>query len=245
MKRTVKERLADLASATPVSLERLTEALHDPSPNVRCNAVQIVAETELNAVLPIMDELLCDADEKVRIEALACFQSFQNVPRSSLDKMHSLLQDKSFLVRIEALECLAYLGDHRALPAIASLLSDISPLVRAYAARSIAALEGGTSYVQQLNDILGSEKHDSARAGILEALFLLGEQKAFTPFLQLLSSTDYRVRCGIANSLAEIHLNQDQLVAAISALVQAGQHAIAKADKLTVMRTLDALRKTD
>ena len=133
MRRTVKERLNVLASAAPPSLEVLAHALRDPSPNVRCNAVQVAADHELSAALPIVEELLDDPDERVRMEAVACFRSFHSVPRSSLDKMHSLLNDKSFLVRIEATESLAYLRDHSALDMIVGLLSDSNPLVRAYA----------------------------------------------------------------------------------------------------------------
>lgn len=153
--------------------------------------------------------------------------------------------DKSFLVRIEAMESLAYLGDESALPAIANLLSYKNPLVRAYAARSIAALRGGRAYAQRLKNMLSLEKQESARAGLLEALFLLGEHETFTSLLGLLSSTDYRVRCAIANTLAEIPLDKNQRKAATLALMQAEQHAIAVADKTTVASTLKDLGKRD
>src|SRR5262245_2681813 len=242
MGRTVEKRLAMLTSAVPPSSKIVTGALRDTSPAVRSKAVQIVGEQKLDAALPIVEELLSDADEKVRIDAIACFRSFQNVPPNTKSKVRSLLNDKSFLARIEAMETLAYLNDDQALPAIASLLSDSNPLVRAYAARSIAALRG-ISYVQRLKDALGREKKDSARAGLLEALVILGERQAFTSLLELLSSADYRVRCAVANSLAEINLDQDELSSATSALVQAEKHAIAKADKITAARALNDLRK--
>src|SRR5262249_20968234 len=166
--------------------------------------------------------------------------SFASVPPSARDKMLTLLRDRSFLVRIETLESLARLHEYDALPAIAELLSDGNALVRAYSARALAALNG-KAYVSAIENALSLEKQDTARSGLLEALFLLGQEEVFKQLLQLLLSDDYRVRCAVANTLAETQLNRNQLGLALAALRQAQQDAIAVADLSTVKRTLDFL----
>jgi HEAT repeat protein len=241
MRQSVKQRLAALTNEEKSpSADVLGPALRDPNPAVRSKAVQLVAQGDVDALLPVVEELLSDADEKVRIDAVACLGSFAGVPRSARDKMLALLKDGSFLVRIETLESLALLHEYDALPAIAEFLSDGNALVRAYAARSIAALDG-TSYISAIENTLRLEKQEVARSGLLEALFLLGQEGAFKPLLELLLSDDYRVRCAVANTLAEISMNRNQLELALAALRQAQQHAIAVADFSTVKRTLDCL----
>jgi HEAT repeat protein len=248
MKETVKNRLAILKRAAssrtnPISIDVLASAIRDPSPRVRSEAIQIISERKIEVALPIVDKLLSDKSESVRIDAIACLGLFQQRSKDSGKKIQRLLRDRSFLVRIEALESLAILRYQGALPLIVTLLNDKNPLVRAYAARAIAAL-GGVSYVERLQDILRLEKHESARAGFLEAMLLLGKKEVFGSFLELLHSRDYRVRCAVANALEEIPLDRAQTEFAVRALSEARQHALVLADKSSVSRVLRLLRKT-
>src|SRR5436305_6816557 len=114
----------------------------------------------------IVQKLLRDRSESVRIDAIACLALFQKRSKDSGKKIRPLLRDRSFLVRIEALETLAFLQYQEALPQIVTLLNDRNPLVRAYSARAIAAL-GGVPYAEKLQDVVQLEKNDSARAGLL------------------------------------------------------------------------------
>jgi HEAT repeat protein len=247
MKQTVETRVASLERAVssgkmPVSVDLLAKAMRDPSPSVRSKAVQIVAEHEVEAAVPIVKELLYDQSEQVRIEVVKCLGSFREISTQPREKIRSLLRDKSFLVRIQTLESLSLLRDQGALPSIAQLLADENPLVRAYSARSIAAL-GAVSYVQAIQDALRAEKQDPARVGFLEALFLLGKKEIFDTFLQLLLSPDYRVRCTVANALEEMPLDQFQIESAIAALTQAAPYALGVADKSSIARVLVKLRE--
>jgi HEAT repeat protein len=247
MKRTVAEREAILESAVserPIIqglVDLLAVAMRDPSPSVRSTAVRMVEEHEVEAAIPFVEGLLNDHSEKVRIAVVECLATFQGTSSFSHEKLHTLLKDVSFLVRIATLEGLALLQDFEALPKVVSLLYDENPLVRAYAARSIADLQG-RSYIQTIRDVLKEEDEDSARVGLLEALFVLGDEDALPPFLHLLSSDDYRVRCSVANSLENMSLKETGVATAIAALSRAESDALGVADKSSIARALAKLR---
>ena len=95
-----------------------------------------------------------------------------------------LLRDQSPLVRIQALESLGLLQDLEVIPQIVERLSDDDPLVRAYAARAVADL-GGASYASAIEDALRTETNEHARAGLTEALFLLGKSELLVELLAL------------------------------------------------------------
>jgi len=245
MTKTVAEREAFLESAV---VERsadglvnlLAVAMRDPSPSVRSSAIRMVAEHGVEAAVPYVEELLSDRSARVTIAAVECLGAFQ-VGFSPV-KLYRSLKDSSFLVRIGALESLALLKDLKALPRIAPLLSDENPLVRAYAARSIAALQGG-SYTQVVHEALEKEREDSAKVGLLEALFLLGRGEALSSLLGLLSSDDYRVRCSVANSLENVPLNGTQIETAMAALSRAESEALGVADKSSIASAMEKLKR--
>jgi HEAT repeat protein len=246
MKATVEYRLAILEHAassqkTGMPVELLTRAMHDPSPSVRSKAVQIASQFDMKAAIPFVEQLLSDRSEQVRLGAVGCLGLLGEGSTASCTKLRALLKDPSFLVRIETLETLVQLGDQDALPAVSRLLCDENPLVRAYAARSIAGLDG-TSYGQAIYDALAAEKEDSARVGFLEALFLLGNRDVFEALLRDLAATDYRVRCAVANALEDMPLSAAEASQATQALEHAEANALGKADRSTAARVLAALR---
>jgi HEAT repeat protein len=247
MKHTVAEREAILERAisdrpTGSLVDLLTVATRDPSPSVRVAAIRAVAEHQVEAAIPLVEALLNDRSEKVRIAAVECLGTFQGASGLSHEKLQALLEDASFLVRIETLESLALLRVFKALPKIASLLSDENPLVRAFAARSIAALQGH-SYAQAIHHALKKEKEDAAKVGLLEAQFVLGEEDALSPFLRLLSSDDYRVRCSVANSLEDMPLKKSQVGTVIAELSHAEMNALGVADKSSIARAIAKLKQ--
>jgi HEAT repeat protein len=247
MRRIVENRLQILAGftsskKTAAVFDVLSKAMRDRSPMVRSKAIEIVAERGTAEIVPMVEELLTDKNEQVRIDAVNCLASFTERSTRSREKLRVLLKDGSFLVRIQTLEALVRLRDRVGLPNIADLLSDKNPLVRAYSARSIAAFKGA-SYVPAIEAALRLEKKNSARAGFMEALLLLGKKEVLGAFLQLLHSSDYRVRCAVANALEDMPLDQFQAEAAINALSQARLHALGVADKSSITRILGKLRK--
>ncbi|MDR3675761.1 MAG: HEAT repeat domain-containing protein [Acidobacteriota bacterium] len=243
MRQTVEQREAILKRAASLEdageLSRLlTAAMRDPSPFVRTEAIEIAAKNQVEAVIPAIERLLKDRNEMVRFTAVECLGSMGT---GHVRSIRSLLRDRSFLVRIETLEALALLNDHGALPGMAKLLSDDNPLVRAYAATSIAGVPG-VFCVQAIHNAFDKEKDDTARAGFLLALLMLGRNEFFEAFLDLLSSANYRVRCYVANGLGGLPLNQSQLESAIKALSRAKRHAIARADRTSIASVLTELK---
>lgn len=244
MKRYVADRMA-LLKHSAKERDRTKRALllarwmEDPSPSIRSSAIQLAAESNDIAAVTNVEGLLHDPSEKVRVTALEYL--------GALGKGHghlvrALLTDRSILVRIEALETLSSLKDRTALPAIAKLLDDENPLVRAFAARAIAALRG-RKYVSAIQNAMAIEKQDSARAGFLEALIHFGKWKLLEEFLQLLSSADYRVRCSVANALDSIPLNRIRMDSVVNALSRAKCASIGPADADCVARALTILRR--
>ena len=247
MKTKVNERVARLQRITslgtaPPLVDLVAAAMRDSSPRVRSEALQIVVERRIESAFPMVEKLLRDRSEQVRIAAVRCLISFRERSSDSREKIRPLLKDKSFLVRIEVLEGLALLRDRGALASIAQLLADKHPLVRAYSARSIAALQRD-SYIQAIQNALEVEKLDSARAGFLEGLFLLGKKEVFGDFLLLLQSADYRVRCSVSNALADMPLDERQMETAVKALTHAESAALGVADKSSIARSLARLRE--
>ena len=94
-----------------------------------------------------------------------------------------------------------------------------------------------------IHDALKKEKEDSAKVGLLEALFLLGKGDALSSFLGLLSSDDYRVRCSVANSLENMPLNGIQIESAMAALSRAESEALGVADKSSIASAMDKLKR--
>jgi HEAT repeat protein len=131
------------------------------------------------------------------------------------------------------------LEDQRALPKIVPLLSDKDPVVRSYAASTVGTL-GGSAYLKDIHRALVKEKDELARVGFYEALFLLGEPDVLPEMLKLLESSDYHVRCSVANSLEVMPLTTSDVHLAVTALLAASRKPCAVADQTTTTRVLKA-----
>lgn len=156
--------------------------------------------------------------------------------------LYPLLKDPFYLVRIETLETLAQIRDRAALPLIAKRLQDQHPLVRAYAATSIAELEGH-QFVKAIEAASKRESDERAGVGFASALFILGDASQFQVLLKFLSSADYHARCASANALSAAELTPSQLHAALEAVAQAARHALGVADRSTMERVEKELRE--
>lgn len=246
MLRTVDERAAVLDSihstegAAEVRL--LEKAVCDRSPWVRLKAIDVISKLTASSALPLVESLLKDRSERVRYQAAKCLGHLLEDRGVSHQGLRLLLDDKSPLVRIEAIESLVLLNDRTSLALLSSKLADSDPLVRAYAARALGEMEGD-SYVHAVEMALLSEADDSARAGMMEALLLLGRREIYPAFLELLNSSDYRVCCAVANGLDGLPLDRAQLKRGIAALSTAYQTGIGVADRATVGRVLNRLRR--
>jgi HEAT repeat protein len=245
LRRTVRERvevLVRLASSNPPAfMSALPGALEDRSPTVRERAATLVIEHRLAEALPLIERLLKDKNHLVRHDAAACLGILGD-SGSVVQGLRALLADESALVRAQAAESVGLLGDKNALPRLARLLWDRTPYVRSYAASAIGCL-GGVAYLKRIREILGNERSDQARSGMLEALFLLGERSVLRELLGLLESPDYHIRCGAANALEVMPLNSLEKQAALTALRKANRKPLFVADGSTAKRVLRTLKR--
>lgn len=218
----------------------LTRAFSDRSPRVRDKAVLLVIEHKLKDAAQLVEPLLYDNNEDVRYDAAECIGILQRGRKSSPPGLRDLLWDTSAAVRAQALESLALLEDQGALPKVVRLLADEDPVVRSYAASTVGTLSG-FSYLKNVRRGLIREKHELARVGFYEALFLLGKREVLPEMLMLLQSSDYHVRCSVANTLKVMPLRAPEVELAIAALAAANRKPRAVADETTT-RVLKALR---
>ena len=229
------------AHNTKELVKLLPNALSDRSPAVRDKAILLVAEHKLTEAARLVEPLLHDNNQDVRYDTAECVGILQKGRRSSPSGLRDLLRDRSAVIRAQAAESLGLLEDRGALPKIARLLSDKDPVVRSYAASTVGTLEGYT-YLNNIRRGLIREKHDLARVGFYECLFLLGERESFPEMLMLLRSSDYHVRCSVANTLEGMPLEAPEVELAITALAAASRKPCAVADKTTTRRVLKAFR---
>src|SRR5258708_5173922 len=216
--------------------------LTDRSPKVRAFAIDLVREESLSEMEEQVLSLLSDKNTCVRYSAIECLGSLHEGEAIEAPWLYPFLQDTVPLVRIETLESLAQIGDWKALPQIAEKLQDEDALVRAYAAISIAELEG-KEYVAVIENASRTERNDRARVGFAEALFDLGDEGQFSILLELLSSSDYRVRCASANALSYAELTPAQVQSAPKKVSFAARHSLGRADKSTMERVKKELRE--
>jgi len=241
----VAERLAELervGSFEPeLRRQLLSKALHDRSPKIRGAAIEQLTAQVGRDILPLIETLVDDPNPMVRYDAVESIGQLLEGEALHHEGPLSRLADGNELVRVQTLESLAQIGDRSSLPRIAGLLTDESPLVRSYAASTIADL-GGSEYLESLRDAHRAETDDLALVGIHWGLLQFGQRDSFGDLLELLSSSDYRVRCAVANSLEHLPMDQGQLKRAVSALLAARSTAIGRADRSTVERVLSSLK---
>ena len=216
--------------------------LSDRSPRVRSAALDVVRKKELREVNASVLDLLTDKSGIVRHAAVECLGVLHEGEAVKASWLYPLLKDPVLIVRVETVESLAHIGDRTALPLIAERLKDEDPLVRAYAARSIAELEG-QEFVPAIEKASKTEQDENAKVGFAEALFTLGDDNQFSVLLGFLSSGDYHVRCASANALGGADLNSAQLQSALEAVSFASHHSLVKADKSRMERVEKELRE--
>jgi HEAT repeat protein len=235
--------IAALAEGDKAQLARsVSRYLSDRSPRVRAAALDAVREGELRQMDAEVRTLLRDESRSVRSSAVECLGALHEGDAVGASWLYPLLTDPFYLVRIETLESLAQIGDSAALPLIVERLTDDDPLVRAYAARSIAELHG-TEFLTAIERASKTETSENAKVGFADALFALGDERQFPRLLEFLASTDYHVRCAAANALSVAALTPVQLKAALEAVSHAARHSLAVADKSTMERVEKELRE--
>ena len=226
-----------LSSGGQTADAAILQATRDRSPIVRATAAELIAKESNVSFLGSLHEMLSDPSGLVRGEVIEALGVVEEGSGRHHEDLASRLRDVKPMVRIAAIETLAKLQDLVAIPGIESRLQDQDPLVRAYAAIALAELGGSTCLPSILN-ALAAEADDTAAAGLLVAIRLLGDETEFEALLALLSSSRYRVRCFVANRLPHMTLTHAELRSARAAVQEALNHPLGRADASTMSRVL-------
>lgn len=142
--------------------------------------------------------LLNDKSNFVRSQAL---ESLMLVGKKKyLKYILPLLDDKDEVVRADAIECIGILGGKKAATYLINSLDDRCDMVRMYAGTVIGECKD-KSFIKYLEKRLEKERSNLAKVGLLDGLYLLGQEEKLENLLQLFKSRRYHVRCSVANIL--------------------------------------------
>lgn len=157
----------------------------------------------------LLSDLLCDKEALVRSAAI---NSFRQIGRKKyVSKILPLLNDNSLFVRIDAVECLAELGGKNSMKFLLPYINDRSEVVRMYIGTCLGEI-GSRSVIKKIEEVVKNEHSNLAKAGLLHGLYLLGKKERLAEILALLKCKRYRVRCSVANGLANLLCKENKKV---------------------------------
>ncbi len=237
------EHLQRMKIEDPAELLRvLGKAVRDRSPLVREFALQRLEQSEIRHGLPLAELLLNDTSTLVRGQAAVCIGTLLQGSGVAHEGLRRLLDDPDWVVRDDAQESLEAIGDRGALPLIERLLDDVEPVVRSHGATLVASL-GGRRSSKLLKAKLNVEKSERAQAGLLTALFMVGDREVLVPLLEHLESQIYQVRCATAKYVEGLELNSEERALARKAMRKAKRNALHRADESTMEAVLKRMSK--
>lgn len=184
----------------------LRERLQDSDPTERAFAAEALASSADPRAVSWLGSALADRDSEVRFrsaEALGLLLSGKSrVPLALL----AATRDRTELVRIAAVEAIGRARVASARPVLWAALSDRSPLVRRFAAIAIGQFASPRD-TEKLIRRMRTERSSTAKTGYYEALYRLGRREYLEKMLELVNHRDYRIRCAVANSVADLALS--------------------------------------
>jgi HEAT repeat protein len=184
----------------------LSRALYAEAPDERAEALRWLSKSSIGGLTPRVIELLADRHSEVRYEAAHALGRILAGSGQAPAALLRAIGDRDELVRIAASEAAGDIGDKRAVSQLRRRLNDRSPLVRSWAASALGWLDAREAY-DALTRASRRERSSTARVGVYEALFRMGDQASLQRLLALLRSRQYRVRCAVANTVAELPLD--------------------------------------
>jgi HEAT repeat protein len=197
------------------NVDSLARRLASQAPADRADAVEKLGALGGPVVSDLLRRSVRDRSPEVRMRAIEAWGRIGG----NCEVLIDALVDRDELVRVAAAESLDAPGSRKAARALRKTLRDRSALVRSYAATALGRT-GFQSDRVRLRHSLSRERSDGVRLGILEGLWLLGDRKAFDEALQLVNSSDYRVRCATAGALAGTFLSRRTRPLIVASLVK-------------------------
>ena len=235
------ERLVRKGDAGVV--EDILHALQDKNPIVRATAAEFLGDLNDDAAITPLIKSLSDRDSEVRMSATSSLGTLLTGNKSPRQLIR-MLEDPNVLVRVAAAESLGAIGDRKTLPALWRAINDRSPLVRSYVAGAIGAF-GRARDIPELEQRLNTERSDTVKVGIYQALYELGRKDMLPSLISLLmESNDYRVRISTAKILAEVVLDKSNAPTILDALRRALKQEETIAGRSAIRSSLKIVRRS-
>lgn len=170
----------------------------------------------------ILDVLSNDKDQTIRSEVAETLETSNSTEAEKI--LLRLLDDKSGLVRAVTCDSFRFSGSVKILNCLVKkIINDKNPLVRGYAASSIADIiininESREYYIEFFERFLKTEKDKWVKINIYRSLYILGATSYLQELTQEVNSRSYKNRVAVVNILYEIYSkdNQEQIVTALT-----------------------------
>ncbi|MBU3060925.1 HEAT repeat domain-containing protein [Nocardia sp. NEAU-G5] len=191
-------------SALPEVLRSVTSE----DPVVRSEAARAAGYLGVNHIFevgPVLLELLADADEMVRNEAVESLGLVKYAPASS-KLVRIILEDSSWLVRASAAEALGSYPGHESVQTLERVIGndDEYDEVRAYAANTLGRY-GDAEVLPALNSMISDITDDPMLTSALRlAAYRLGGQEHLSWVLEYLVRADQAETARLLNDLSEL-----------------------------------------
>ena len=172
----------------PYATRIIQDALIDPDPLIRANAVEVVAKTKQVRLMPKVQRLMNDQFVPVRFSAAVAVGDFEYV--LGQNSVAELLKDQNENVRLAAIYALGKLGHTDGVAQIRKAITTSDQIVRANAALLLGK-SGDTSTLtlQALWWTLRREdSSDKVRFQTAEALAMLGDERIYPKLWTMLIS---------------------------------------------------------
>jgi len=158
----------------PIDLHsKLENALSDPTPEVRSEAVMTIAFLEGGIAVPLLEPLLEDSDVNVRSNVISALSYTKINPSEKLaEALIDCMKDTNINIRDRCARALGRLKIHAAENILLqAVLEDISPIVRAGAVVGLGMLENvSEELISQLGSHLNTEESDLVKHAIEESI---------------------------------------------------------------------------
>lgn len=222
--------------AKPPSGRSMSARLRARSAAVRADAAERIGLAGDPSAAGELKAIAGDVSAEVRMRVI---EALGRLAQGSSDAVIDALSDEDELVRVHAAEALSA-ATPKSLRALHAALRDRSPLVRSYAAAALGRV-GDRAESAVLYKALRRERHQAARLGYYEGLWMLGESEALDMVVQLLRNGHYRTRLAAAKALSSTFMSSatcERIVNVLQERVEAEKHSVTR---LTISRLLAGL----
>lgn len=214
----------------------LQEALKDQSPEVRCEALKVIAHIKDPSLVPAVINALSDSSNNVRTDAINTLAGIKD--SRAVEPLIELLSDKDHSIRIGAINALSGFMDKRTVPHLLKIMSDKNEaadirLLIMSALRQINPSQWTKNIV-----LLVEDPSPEIRREAIRGISTLQDPGTVTLLLTCLMDKDKEVRREVVLALGNYKDNRvvDQLITILKSSTEEKGIRIAAINSLTRIR---------